>query len=86
MIRKSGPVAPPDPRFRPDLGFHPSGEPMSSPAPGARSGSPEETKVRETSRRVPACLVAPTCWRERPVVILIASSSARCKSLPPLDA
>jgi hypothetical protein len=27
-----GPTAPPAPRFRPDLGFHPSGEPRPSPA------------------------------------------------------
>jgi hypothetical protein len=53
---------------------------------GARSESPEETKARETSRKVPARLVALTCRRERPVVVSIASSSARCKNLPPPDA
>jgi hypothetical protein len=30
---KNGSVAPPVPCFRPDLGFHPSGKPRSSPAP-----------------------------------------------------
>jgi hypothetical protein len=49
--------------------------------PGARSGSPEESNARETPRKVPMRLVAPTCPRERPVVVLIASSSAGCKSL-----
>jgi hypothetical protein len=29
--------------------------------------------------------VAPNCRRERPIVVLIASSSARCKSLPPVS-
>jgi hypothetical protein len=29
---KNGPVAPPVPRFRPNLGLHPSGEPRPSPA------------------------------------------------------
>jgi hypothetical protein len=41
--------------------------------------------VRETPRKVPARLVAPTCRREKAVVILIASSSAHYKSLPPMD-
>jgi hypothetical protein len=58
----------PVPRFHPDLGFYPSGEPRPSPAPGARSGSLEETNARETPRKVPARLVAPTCRRERAVV------------------
>jgi hypothetical protein len=34
---KNGLVASPDPRFRPDLGFYPSGEPISSPLPGGRA-------------------------------------------------
>jgi hypothetical protein len=47
--------------------------------PGVRSGTPDETNARETPSKVPARLVAPTCRRERAVVILIASSSAhRC--------
>jgi hypothetical protein len=29
---KNGSVAPPDPRFRPDLGLHPAGEPRPSPS------------------------------------------------------
>jgi hypothetical protein len=62
--------------------IHPA-SPCHPRPPGACSGSPEETKVRETS---PARLVAPTCRRERPVVVLIASSSARYKSPPPPDA
>jgi hypothetical protein len=43
--------------------------------PGARSGTPDETNARETPRKVRARLVAPTCRRERAVVVLIASSS-----------
>jgi hypothetical protein len=65
-------------RFRPDLGFHPSGEPRPSPARRGALGSPEETNAWKTPRKVPARLMAPTCQRERAVVILIASSSAHC--------
>jgi hypothetical protein len=64
--------------------IHPASPDHPRP-PGARSGSTEEINARETPRKVPARLVAPTCGRERPVVVLIESSSARCKSLPPLD-
>jgi hypothetical protein len=40
----------PGPRFRLNLGFHPSGEPMSTPLPpGERSGSSEEIIARESS-------------------------------------
>ena len=81
---KFGPVAPPVPRFRPDLGLNSSGDPTPPRPPGERSGSPDETKARETPRKLPARLVAPTCRREKPIVVLIASSSARCKSLPPV--
>jgi hypothetical protein len=35
---ENGSVALPDPRFRLDLGFHPSGEPRSSPAPRGALG------------------------------------------------
>jgi hypothetical protein len=51
---KNGPVAPPDPRFRPDLGFHPFGEPMSSQAPrgalGESGGNKSAENVEENSR------------------------------------
>jgi hypothetical protein len=53
--------------------------------PGARSGSSEETNAQEMPRKVHARLVALTCRQERPVVVLIASSSTRYKSLPPTD-
>jgi hypothetical protein len=75
--------------------IHPA-SPSHPRSPGARSGTLDETNVRETARKVPARLVAPTCRRERAVVVLIVSSSAhhrlphassstRCKSLPPMD-
>jgi hypothetical protein len=49
--------------------------------PGTRSGTSDKRNARETARKVSARLVAPTCRRERTVVILIASSSAhRCLS------
>jgi hypothetical protein len=35
---ENSPVAPPDPRFRPDLGFHPCGEPRPSLAPRGALG------------------------------------------------
>jgi hypothetical protein len=51
---ENGTVAPLEPHFRPDLGFHPSGKPMSSPAPrGALedSGRNESAgNTEETSR------------------------------------
>jgi hypothetical protein len=53
--------------------------------PGARSGSSEETNARETPRKVHARLVALTCRRERSIVVLIALSSVRYKSLPLTD-
>jgi hypothetical protein len=55
---KNGPVAPP-------LGFIHPASPCQPRTPGARSGSPEETKVRESSRKAPARLVGPICRRER---------------------
>jgi hypothetical protein len=88
---KIGPVAPPDSRFRLDLGLiHPASPRHPRPS-GARSGTPDERNARETARKIPARRVVPTCRRERAVVVLIvsssahrrlprASSSARCKS------
>jgi hypothetical protein len=88
---KNGPVVPPVPRFRPDLGLHPSGELRPSWPSGVRSGTPDEKNARKTARETPTRRMAPTCRRERVVVVLIASSSAhrrlprasssaRCKS------
>jgi hypothetical protein len=42
----------------------------------ARSGTPDERNARETTKKLSARRVAPTCRRERAVVVLIASSSA----------
>jgi hypothetical protein len=51
---KNGPVAPSDPHFYPDLGFHPSGEPMSSQTPrgalGESGGNKSVENVEENSR------------------------------------
>jgi hypothetical protein len=48
------PVAPPVPRFCLDLGFHPSGEPMSSPAPwgalGESGGNKSAGNIEKSSR------------------------------------
>jgi hypothetical protein len=45
----------------------------------ACSGTPDERNARKTVKKLPACHVAPTCQRERLVVVLIVSSSAhRC--------
>jgi hypothetical protein len=41
---KIGPVAPPVPRFRPDLGLHPSGESRPSPAFRGALGDSERKK------------------------------------------
>ena len=41
---KNGPVAPPDPRFRLDLVFDPSGVPMSTLAPRGTLGESEGNK------------------------------------------
>jgi hypothetical protein len=71
--------------FSPGFGLSSIWRAQAIPAPGARSGSPLEKNMRETPRKVLARLVDPTYRRERAVVILIASSSARCKSLPPTD-
>jgi hypothetical protein len=43
---------------------------------GARSGTSDERNARETLRKLPTRHVAPTCRRERAVIVLIASSSA----------
>jgi hypothetical protein len=93
---KNSPVAPPVSRFRPDLGLYPSGEPRPSPAPWGALGNSGRNECAGTSRKVSARLVAPTCRRESPVIVLIASSSAhrrlprilpsaRYKSLRPTD-
>jgi hypothetical protein len=54
---KNGPVAPPDRRFRPDLGLHPSGEPRPSPAFRGALGDSGRNKLarnrRENSRAFP---------------------------------
>jgi hypothetical protein len=54
---KNGPVMPPDPRFRPDLGLHPSGEPRPSPAFRGALGDSGRNKLarnrREYSRVFP---------------------------------
>jgi hypothetical protein len=51
---KNGLVAPPVPRFRLDLGFRPSSEPMSSPAPrgalGGSRGNKSARNIKESSR------------------------------------
>jgi hypothetical protein len=47
--------------------------------PEARSGTPNKRNACEIARKVAARLVAPTCRRERAVVILIASSSVHCR-------
>ncbi|KAK1693188.1 hypothetical protein QYE76_009885 [Lolium multiflorum] len=44
---KLGPVAPPVPRFRPDLALHPSGEPTPSPAPRGPIGDSGRVKSEE---------------------------------------
>jgi hypothetical protein len=54
---KNGPVVPPDSRFRPDLGLHPSGEPRPSPAFRSALGDSGRNKLvrnrREYSRAFP---------------------------------
>jgi hypothetical protein len=73
---KNGTVAPSVPRFARIWAFiHPASPGHPRPS-GARSGTTNERNARETAKKVPMRLVAPTCWRERAVVILIASSSA----------
>jgi hypothetical protein len=51
---KNGPVMSPVPRFHPDLGFHPSGEPRPSPAPqgalGESGGNKYAGNAEESSR------------------------------------
>jgi hypothetical protein len=74
---KNGSVAFPVSHFHLDLGFHPSGELMSFRPPEECWRSPKETKAGEMSRKLSVRLVAPTCRREMPIVVLITSSSAR---------
>jgi hypothetical protein len=55
--------------------IHPAS--LGHPRPsGARSGTPDERNAREKARKIPPHHVAPTCWREWAVVVLIISSSA----------
>jgi hypothetical protein len=46
-----GPAAPPVPRFRPDLGFHPSGEPRPSPTFRGVLGDSGRNKNAQNSER-----------------------------------
>jgi hypothetical protein len=91
---KNGPVAPPDPRFRPDLGLHPSGELRPTPAFRGALGDSGRNKLRETAENIRArsrgsCgpdLSARVGGRRRRHRLIFrasssphASSSARCK-------
>jgi hypothetical protein len=66
-MAKNGPVAPPIPRFPPNLGLHPSGEPRPSSAP---RGALEDTG-REKRGDEPALSVRehanPTIWSQIPL-------------------
>jgi hypothetical protein len=66
---KNGPVAPPVPRFPPDLGLNPSGEPRPSPIPRGALGD----SGREKSGNGPALSarehVNPTIWTQIPLFL-----------------
>jgi hypothetical protein len=82
---KNGPVASLDSRFRPDLSFHPSGEPMSTPAPREALGESEGNKSAGFVEESPRAPDGPDLSARREIVILIASSSTRCKNLPSIS-
>jgi hypothetical protein len=87
---KNGSVVLSVPRFRLDLGLHPSGEPRPSLAPRGTLVDSGRNKcagnAKESSRASDGPDLSARKGGRRPHrIVFRASSSARCKSLPSMD-